>query len=152
MPIRRFAPRGLIARRLALVLAATLAAATPRPVRAQQPAAAPPADSAQQSPLGTWRGTSTCTPGHPTCHDETVVYRIRAADERFVELTASKIVGGEEEHMFTEICDHAVDTHVLTCSASYGTWSFTISGRAMTGTLVVRAEVWRRISVSRSAN
>src|SRR3954468_413623 len=89
--------------------------------------------SFQQSPAGTWRGTSLCTPGHPACHDETVVYRIRAVGVRF-EISASKIVQGQEEFMGTITCDYAGETHVLNCPTSYGTWSFTITGRTMVGT------------------
>lgn len=127
---------------------AVLVAAVPHHVRAQQPAA--PADSAP-SPAGTWRGTSLCTPGHPACHDETVVYRIRAVGERF-QISASKIVQGQEEFMGDITCDYAAGTHVLNCPASYGVWNFTIAGTAMTGTLVVRGELFRHVSVSRSAS
>ena len=104
----------------------------------------------QPGPVGVWRGTSTCTPGHPTCHDEVVVYRIRAAGERF-EIAASKIVSGQEEFMGTVTCDYAAGTHALSCPTSYGVWSFTISGRTMTGTLVVRGELFRNVSVARDS-
>jgi len=149
MPLRHRNAREPILRRLALTIlaAAVGTAAAPRLARAQQSA---PADSAaRQSPAGTWRGTSLCTPGHPACHDETVVYRIRAVGERF-EISASKIVQGQEEFMGNITCDYAADSHVLNCPASYGVWSFTIAGTAMTGTLVVRGELFRRISVARA--
>lgn len=150
MPLRHSNPRDPIIRRLILTILAAIAAAAPHPATAQQTAA--PADSAaQQSPTGTWRGTSICTPGHPACHDETVVYRIRAVGGRF-EITASKIVAGQEEPMGTVQCDYAADTHVLDCPASYGVWNFTISGTEMTGTLVVRGELYRRVTVSRAAS
>jgi hypothetical protein len=133
------------------VLAAAVVAAAPRAARAQRSAA--PADSAaRQSPAGTWRGTSLCTPGHPACHDETVVYRIRAAGARF-EILASKIVQGQEEFMGTVTCDYAAGTHVLDCLASYGVWNFTITGDTMTGTLVATSAnvLYRRISVARTS-
>ena len=102
-------------------------------------------------PVGTWRGTSLCTPGHPACHDETVVYRVRAVGERF-EIAASKIVNGEEEFMGNITCDYAPATHVLNCPASYGVWNFTIrGGRTMAGTLVVRNELFRNVSVARDS-
>jgi hypothetical protein len=131
---------------LALIVAAALAAAAPQLARAQQPA-----DSTQQSPAGTWRGTSLCTPGHPACHDETVVYRIRAAGARFG-ISASKIVQGQEEFMGDITCDYAADTHVLNCPTNYGLWNFTITGQTMTGTLVARGELYRHVSVSRAAS
>jgi hypothetical protein len=146
MPIPRPNPRESIIRRLALIVAAALAAAAPQHARAQQPA-----DSTRQSPAGIWRGTSTCTPGHPACHDETVVYRIRASGARF-EISASKIVASQEEFMGTVQCDYAAVTHVLNCPTSYGVWNFTISGAGMTGTLVVRGELFRRVAVSRAAS
>jgi hypothetical protein len=138
---RRSEPRAL-----ALILAAALAAVAPQPAHAQQPA-----DSTQQSPAGTWRGTSLCTPGHPACHDEVVVYRIRPSGARF-EISASKIVQGQEEFMGDITCDYAADTHVLNCPTNYGLWNFTITGQAMTGTLVARGELYRRVSVSRAAS
>jgi hypothetical protein len=102
----------------------------------------------QPEPVGTWRGTSTCTPGHPACHDEVVVYRIRAAGERF-EIAASKIVSGQEEPMGNITCDYAAGTHALSCPMGNGVWSFTIRGRTMTGTLVARNELFRNVSVTR---
>jgi hypothetical protein len=151
MPLRRSNPREPIIRRLILtILAVALAAAAPRLATAQQPAA--PVDSAaQQSPAGTWRGSSICTPGHPACHDETVVYRIRPVGARF-EISATKIVAGQEEFMGIVQCDYAADTHVLNCPSSYGVWNFTISGTGMTGTLVARGELYRRVTVSRAAS
>jgi hypothetical protein len=150
MPLRHPNPREPIIRRLTLtILAAAVAAAAPHPVSTQQTAA--PADSAaQQSPAGTWRGTSICTPGHPACHDETVVYRIRAIGARF-EISASKIVQGQEEFMGIVTCGYAAETHVLDCPTSYGVWNFTISGAGMTGTLVARGELYRRVTVSRAS-
>lgn len=35
---------------------------------------------------------------------------------------------------------------------SYGTWNFSIDGQTMTGTLVAHGELYRRISVTRSAS
>jgi len=131
------------------LVCAALVALVPHGARAQQ--AGPPADSARQSPVGTWRGTSICTPGHPSCHDEVVVYRIRAVGERF-EISASKIVQGQEELMGDITCDYVADTRVLNCPTAYGLWNFTISGATMTGTLVARGELYRRVSVSRAAN
>jgi hypothetical protein len=137
-------------RRLALILAATVAAASPHAARAQQSTA--PADSAARpSPAGTWRGTSVCTPGHPACHDEVVVYRIRAVGARF-EISASKIVQGQEESMGIVTCDYAAETQMLGCPTTYGVWSFTLSGQTMTGTLVARGELFRRVTLSRAAS
>ena len=151
MPIRRPAPRGLVRGLYPTLAAAAFAAIVPQLARAQQPAAAAaPADSAQQSPVGTWRGTSLCTPRHPACHDETVVYRIRAVGARF-EISASKIVQGQEEFMGTVQCDYSADTHVLNCPATYGVWNFTMSGQTLTGTLVARGELYRNVSVTRVA-
>lgn len=142
--------RGLVSHPLIPILVAAVTAAAPHSAPAQQSAAL--GDSvAQQSPTGTWRGTSICTPGHPSCHDETVVYRIRAAGARF-EISASKIVQGQEEFMGDITCDYAADTHALSCPASYGVWNFTIVDQTMTGTLVTRGELFRRVAVSRAAS
>lgn len=132
-----------------LLIALLAAIGAPHASHAQQTPA--PTDSAQASPAGTWRGTSLCTPGHPACHDETVVYRITAVGGRF-QINASKIVQGQEEWMANIDCDWTAATHVLNCPASYGVWNFTISGTAMTGTLVVRGELFRNVAVSRAAS
>jgi hypothetical protein len=130
----------------ALLLVAAFLAVRAAPVHAQQPAA--PADSA--TPAGIWRGTSLCTPGHPTCHDETVVYRIAPKDGRF-EINASKIVAGQEEFMGTITCDFTAASGLLNCPTNYGLWSFTVRGEDMQGTLQVGSELWRRVAVTRSA-
>jgi hypothetical protein len=128
--------------RRAVLFAATVGAwATYDALRGQQP----------DTPAGTWRGTSICTPGHPSCHDETVVYRIRAAGARF-EIAASKIVQGQEEFMGNVTCGYTPATHVLNCPSSYGVWNFLMDGQAMTGTLVARGELYRRVAVSRAAS
>ena len=131
------------------LVCAALVSLVPHGARAQQTGA--PADSARPSPAGTWRGTSICTPGHPACHDEVVVYHIRAVGARF-EISASKIVQGQEEFMGDITCDYAAGTHVLNCPTGYGLWNFTITGATMTGTLVARGELYRRVSVTRSAS
>jgi hypothetical protein len=105
--------------------------------------------AAQQTPAGTWRGTSLCTPGHPSCHDETVVYRIRADSGRF-QIDARKIVAGQEEAMGIIACDFTAASGALHCPASYGTWSFTMRRDSLTGTLMVRNDLWRRVTVTRS--
>jgi len=79
-----------------------------------------------------------------------VVYRIRAAGARF-EIAASKIVQGQEEFMGIITCDYTPATHVLNCPTPYGTWNFTIAGQVMTGTLVARGELYRHVSVARTA-
>jgi len=95
------------------------------------------------SPLGTWRGTSTCTDRQaaPACHDETVVYEVRSVPgtRDTVMMQADKVVNGAREPMGDLRLGRGADG---AWSAEIGTprvharWSFVIHGDSMAGTLV----------------
>lgn len=104
---------------------------------------------------GVWRGTSTCTPGHPACHDETVVYRVmRRAAQGDYTLDASKIVRGAEEDMGPLEC--VGRGTVLECPMppqyAPGVWHFELEDGRLRGTLTMEGEgMFRRIDVVRDA-
>lgn len=88
------------------------------------------------SPLGTWRGTSTCLVRPSACNDEVVVYRIApttAADS--VTVDARKIVRGKEEEMGVLTCHLAALTSSLTCAFARGTWMFRVRSDSLVGEL-----------------
>ena len=98
---------------------------------------------------GTWRGTSICQIKNSPCHDETVVYHIsknNAVDTFYV--NASKIVNGVEEEMgilpfvYNEKKNQFIST-------AYGIWTFNVEGTKLEGTLFVRGELYRKITVSK---
>ena len=56
------------------------------------------------------------------------------------------------DRFWFDLANSAADTHVLDCPTAYGLWNFTISSATMTGTLVARGELYRRVSVARAAS
>jgi hypothetical protein len=111
---------------------------------------------------GTWRGTSTCTAaGKPTCHDETVVYRVRelapgtmtgsASGAEQVEIVMYKIVSTRQDSMATLTCAHAAKPRLVACPMRGWTWTFEQKGESLTGTLAnPTGVVWRNIRVTRT--
>lgn len=104
--------------------------------------------------IGTWEGHSLCTVPNSPCHDEHVVYHIRSAERRGGNLViaAYKVVNGEEEFMGDIECQYHSDT--LSCTAHTrqdDDWEFHVSGKHMSGTLVIGKEktLYRKSSVDR---
>ena len=109
-----------------------LASALAHTAIAQSPAQPPSA----ATPVGTWRGTSTCLVRPSSCNDEVVVYRItpmKAADSLSVD--ARKIVRGEEEAMGVLVCHLAKPSGQLTCAFPQGVWYFRARNDSLTGEL-----------------
>jgi hypothetical protein len=88
------------------------------------------------TPVGVWRGTSSCTVRPSSCNDETVVYRItRAKTSDSLSIDARKIVSGREEEMGVLTCYAAAPGAQLTCTMRNGVWHFTIRGDSLVGEL-----------------
>lgn len=103
------------------------------------------------NPLGTWRGTSTCTVHPSPCHDEIVVYRItRPGPGDSLSIDARKIVNGQEEVMGVIGCT-AASGGQLTCTIPNGTWRFNVRGDSLVGDLRVANNVkFRDVRTARS--
>jgi hypothetical protein len=106
--------------------------------------------------LGTWEGESKCMVANSPCHDEHVVYEVKAdtkAADHFV-VDAYKIVSGERDFMGTIDCHYPVQPGVLRCIGRRpeDVWRFNVSGDTMTGTLTIGAEkqLFRKVQVSRA--
>lgn len=107
--------------------------------------------------IGTWTGTSTCVGNRPACKNEVVVYRIVAVDGKpeVVALYADKIIYGKRVPMGEFDFVYRDTDRTLVCEfhvgQTHGLIELTVSGDAMTGTLVVLPEktLGRRISVNR---
>lgn len=88
------------------------------------------------SPIGVWRGTSTCLVRPSACHDEITVYRITSTKARdSVSLDALKIVNSKEEDMGVLACHHAAQSASFTCTMPNGVWRFTVRGDSLIGEL-----------------
>lgn len=105
---------------------------------------------------GSWEGESICTVPSSPCHDEHVIYEIKAAnasDHQFT-LDAYKIVGGEKEFMGTLQCRRGSADSLLSCKAGkprVDNWEFVLSGDSLNGTLRVdeAKTLYRRIRLKR---
>jgi hypothetical protein len=90
------------------------------------------------TPVGVWRGTSTCLVRASPCNDEIVVYRIthvKAADS--LALDARKIIRGAEQEMGVLTCGLAPPNE-LTCAIPHGVWHFSVRGDSLIGELRLR--------------
>jgi hypothetical protein len=108
--------------------------------------------------LGTWRGTSICTPVRPACHDEIAVYHIAPSPKTdTVAMTMNKVVNGEEVEMGGTVEYHVDEpTRTLTYEmaardGTRGVFRFTWSENKMTGTLIQLpgGEVVRNITLEK---
>jgi hypothetical protein len=116
----------------------------------------PALDDEPSPAIGTWEGESICTVPNSPCHDEHVVYEIKA-DEKVsgkLNLDAFKMVIGEKQFMGTLNCTWQRADNVLSCT-SHGKyvddWEFDVTAKEMTGTLHVGKErqLYRKVSVTK---
>jgi hypothetical protein len=105
--------------------------------------------------LGTWSGTSLCTDLWPACHDEQVVYSIKAAKAADgVTIEAYKVVGGKE--LFMGALDGRVDFQAQVVRADYDSgrvkshWEYRWSGRQIHGTASSDGKVGRNIELTKN--
>jgi hypothetical protein len=95
-----------------------------------------PAQASATTPIGIWRGTSSCLVRPSACHDEIVVYRItpmKAADS--VSIDGFRIVRGEEQSMGVLGCRLVRGSGQITCTIPHGVWRFTARNDSLTGEL-----------------
>jgi len=101
-----------------------------------------PADAADAaSPIGTWRGTSTCTDlvAAPACKNEVVVYEFTAgAKAGVIHWKADKIVNGERQTMgemdLTYDADDVCWKAEFKSPRTHIVWCLRVDGSHMTGT------------------
>jgi hypothetical protein len=113
----------------------------------------PARDAADSSPIGTWRGDSTCMVKPSACHDEDSKYRFSAVEgsgDR-LQLAASKIVDKQEVLMGTSECRYDSQKHAVDCPLpNENIMHFDVTGRTMNGTMKQRdGTLWRKIVLHR---
>jgi hypothetical protein len=110
--------------------------------------------NAADSPVGTWRGQSTCQVKASACRDEDSVYRAAAVpkSETRITLSANKIVNGQEVNMGTSECSYSPATHALDCPLPNGnTVRLTLDGDTLNGTMTLAdGTAWRKIELRRA--
>jgi hypothetical protein len=103
--------------------------------------------------LGDWEGESLCTIKDSPCHDEHVVYHVKpdAKDPAKLEMSANKIVNGQELYMGSLQCQYSATAKELNCHYKKDDrWDFKVSGEEMTGTLIIpENKLYRKVSVRR---
>jgi hypothetical protein len=89
------------------------------------------------SPRGDCAGDSICRVRVSACHDEKVLYHVKAGDQSdHLVITGSKIVGGKEVVMGTiPDCKWNATAASIRCYYSRGTLAFDVNGDKMGGTL-----------------
>jgi hypothetical protein len=108
--------------------------------------------SAQDSPAGVWRGESLCTAGHPSCHDEKVVYYIEAIADKpdSMLIRADKIVDGKAITMGSGPWQYNRSKQTLSWQSEDRLWLLTIVGKRMEGTLTTAGNVvFRRMTLQK---
>jgi hypothetical protein len=105
---------------------------------------------------GTWEGTSLCQVKPSPCHDEHVVYRIRATGVRRYRIDAYKVVAGEEQFMgpldmVLDASGHALSGSNRDRAGVDHPWLFTIARDHMTGKALTApgGKVFRLIDLKR---
>lgn len=106
------------------------------------------------SPLGMWEGESLCTVPDSPCHDEHVVYEIKADPKTQGNITtdAFKIVNGEKLFMGRLNCTWSETDSVLSCHyRADDDWSFKVTRNEMKGTLHIKQErqLYRKVSLTK---
>lgn len=112
-----------------------------------------PQAPANSTVAGTWEGSSLCTVPNSPCHDEHVVYHIKAVgynDPTKFSVDANKIVNGAEDSMGTLQCTFTAEKNELYCDTA-GDWRFTVTQDSMVGTLTLKnGALYRKVSLRRS--
>jgi hypothetical protein len=112
-----------------------------------------PSASAQRSSFtGLWKGSSVCQIKDSPCHDEVAAYTVKKgnAPDSF-EFTMNKVVDGQEELMGTLACKIGNDSNSLVCRQNDVTvWTWKLLGDSMSGTLIYRGQLYRKIQLTRA--
>ena len=100
--------------------------------------------------VGKWQGTSICQVKNSPCHDEVVVYHISKGNGNdSFNIQANKIVNGVEEDMGILHCSYNETTKQLVSNEYNSNWTFTISGRKISGILIYKNETYRIIRLEK---
>lgn len=104
------------------------------------------------SPVGVWRGTSSCQVRPSPCNDEIVIYRItgaKASDS--ISVDARKLVSAREEDMGVLACRLEARGASFTCTMRNGVWHFSVRRDSLVGVLrLPDSTKYREVRAARS--
>jgi hypothetical protein len=95
----------------------------------------------REAPVGWWTGTSRCVRGKPLCKDERVMWRLERAGPDSggatpLQLSTSKVVGGEEEAAAVLTCTYLPARDAVHCGMPpQGEWRVRRAGSELRGGL-----------------
>jgi len=134
-----------------LLFAALTIAAGAVSIRNGQGSAETSKTQSADSPVGTWRGESTCVVKPSGCHDEDSVYRISetAQSPNKLNLSGNKIVDGKEVNMGSGDCVYNAKSGTIDCPLPNGnSIHLEAEGKSMQGTMTLKdGTLWRKISL-----
>ncbi len=85
------------------------------------------------------------------CHDELGAYHVKMPAPGRFEFTMNKMVNGKEEFMGTLQCSQGDDSNSLVCRQNESAvWTWKRMGDAMSGTLMYRGQLYRKITLTRA--
>jgi hypothetical protein len=104
---------------------------------------------------GTWVGTSLCQIRPSPCHDEQVVYKIKATGQQRYRIEAYKIIAGQEQYMGPldlrfDAAAHRLNGSNRDRAGIDHPWIFTLRGNHMSGrALTGDGKIFRLIEIDR---
>lgn len=109
------------------------------------------APASDTSLTGTWKGTSICQVKNSRCHDETVVYYItRAEGTDLFNISASKIINGQELDMGILECKLDRKNNRLLSTSGNNVWTFHFRDKTVEGTLYSDGVLYRIVKLARA--
>jgi hypothetical protein len=100
---------------------------------------------------GLWKGDSLCQIKESPCHDEVGVYHVKKTAPGSFEFAMNKVVGGKEEFMGSLQCSPGEDSNSLVCHQNESAvWTWKVKGDSMSGTLMYRGQLYRKITLTRA--
>jgi hypothetical protein len=99
---------------------------------------------------GEWRGTSICQIKDSPCHDEQALYHFRPGTGKGkYQVQMNKIVDGREIEMGSLEFSWEEKEHKISAinPANGSRWDLLISGEEMSGTLLYKGQIYRRIHI-----
>lgn len=108
------------------------------------------ASTEMSSFAGLWKGMSVCQIKDSPCHDEGAVYTVKkGVDADSFEISGNKIVDGQQIFMGLLACKLGESNSLVCRQGDDAVWTWKLDGDSMSGTLVYRGQLYRKIQLTR---